>query len=92
VCRNLLFEILCVHIIGFEDSWQKKNRNAETKQGETERRLPSFGRSPQDAQVPCFLSCVFFSFAPHTLAHLLHFVSSSFDYVFGTIIQPCNIV
>jgi hypothetical protein len=49
-------------------------------------------RMPRGAH-PLLLVLLFFCFPlPPTLAPPLHFVSSSFDYVFGTIIPPCIIV
>jgi hypothetical protein len=68
-----------------------KKKKTETKKGGNRKEV-TFIWAYSAGRLGSLFSLLCFSFAPHTLAQLLHFVSSSFDYMFGTIIQPCIIV
>ena len=72
---------------------KKKKKKEETKKRETKKKeghRKEVTLSRLAPAAPC--SSLLCLPLPPTLALLLYFVSSSFDYVFGTILQPCIIV
>jgi hypothetical protein len=75
---------------------KKEEEKKKKKEGDPNRRLPCVWvrhAGCPGVRTRCYLfSSLVFFLCPPTIAPPLHFVSSSFDYVFGTIIQPCIIV